>query len=49
MFYVSQYQQLVDALEEMKRCNPELNWPTPNEEDRAVIKHYQGDGSFEKV
>lgn len=49
MFYVSQYQQLVDALEEMKRCNQDVNWPTTNEEDRVVIKHYQGNGSFEKV
>ena len=49
MFYVNQYQQIVDALEEMRRCNPEVNWPTINEEDRVAIKRYQGDGSFEKV
>ena len=49
MFYVGQYQQIVDALEEMKRCNQDVNWPTTNDEDRATIKRYQGDGSFEKV
>ena len=49
MFNVSQYPQIVEALEEMRCCNPDVNWPTINKEDRVAIKRYQGNGSFEKV
>ena len=49
MFYVSQYPQIVEALEEMKRCNPDVNWPTINDQDQVPLKIYKGDGSFQKV
>ena len=49
VFYISQYAQLVEALQEMKRCNPEVNWATINDQDRVPLKRYQGDGSFQKV
>ena len=45
MFYVSQYPQLVEALEEIKQCNLDVNWPTINDQDRVLLKRYQGNGS----
>ena len=48
-FYVSQYPQLVEALEEIKQCNLDVNWPTINDQDRVPLKRYQGDSSFPKI
>ena len=49
MFNIGQYQQLVESLEEMKRCNPNVSWPSISDKDRAPMKVYKGDGSFAKV
>ena len=49
MFYISQYAQLVEALQEMKRCNPDVNWLTISDQDRVPLKRYLGDDSFQKV
>ena len=49
MFYINQYAQLDEALQEMKRVNPDVNWPSIGDEDRVPLKRYQGDCSFEKL
>lgn len=40
--------ELLDAMKDMKRVNPHIQWPVMSDEDQVPLRKYQGDGTYSR-